>query len=118
AGMVRGPVLVTAAPLSRSCVEHRGPRSTPARKNFREFPAVLLPGREPETGDLTEGEKGGGRAAAERFRATGSGYAAIQSTRPQALAYGLTDSPVGPAGLHGGEVRRMDRRRAPDEAVD
>ena len=24
-----------------------------------------------------------------------SGYAAIQSTRPQALAYGLTDSPVG-----------------------
>jgi microsomal epoxide hydrolase len=30
-----------------------------------------------------------------RFRATGSGYGAIQSTRPQTLAYGLTDSPAG-----------------------
>jgi epoxide hydrolase len=30
-----------------------------------------------------------------RFRSTGSGYGAIQSTRPQTLAYGLTDSPAG-----------------------
>jgi microsomal epoxide hydrolase len=44
--------------------------------------------------DLTEQDK----ARIERlrtFRATGSGYGAIQSTRPQTLAYGLTDSPAG-----------------------
>jgi microsomal epoxide hydrolase len=29
------------------------------------------------------------------FRRTGSGYAAIQSTRPQTVGYGLTDSPAG-----------------------
>ena len=29
------------------------------------------------------------------FRKTGVGYQAIQGTRPQTLAYGLTDSPVG-----------------------
>jgi pimeloyl-ACP methyl ester carboxylesterase len=31
----------------------------------------------------------------ERWQRERSGYAAIQSTRPQTLAYGLTDSPVG-----------------------
>jgi epoxide hydrolase len=30
-----------------------------------------------------------------RFRSDGSGYFQIQATRPQTLAYGLTDSPVG-----------------------
>ena len=30
-----------------------------------------------------------------RFRQTGSGYGAIQSTRPQTMGYGLTDSPAG-----------------------
>ena len=30
-----------------------------------------------------------------RFRQTGSGYGAIQSTRPQTVGYGLTDSPAG-----------------------
>lgn len=30
-----------------------------------------------------------------RFRRTGSGYGAIQSTRPQTVGYGLTDSPAG-----------------------
>lgn len=32
------------------------------------------------------------------FHATGSGYREIQATRPQTLAYGLTDSPAGLAG--------------------
>ncbi|HEX6445006.1 MAG TPA: epoxide hydrolase [Streptosporangiales bacterium] len=31
----------------------------------------------------------------DRFRTEGLGYAAIQSTKPQTLAYALTDSPVG-----------------------
>jgi epoxide hydrolase len=30
-----------------------------------------------------------------RFQTTGTGYQAIQSTKPQSLAYGLNDSPVG-----------------------
>jgi microsomal epoxide hydrolase len=30
-----------------------------------------------------------------RFRQTGSGYGAIQATRPQTVGYGLTDSPAG-----------------------
>jgi len=33
--------------------------------------------------------------AAQRFRQQGSGYFMIQSSRPQTLSYGLTDSPVG-----------------------
>jgi epoxide hydrolase len=38
------------------------------------------------------------RARVERlrqFRRTGSGYGAIQATRPQTVGYGLTDSPAG-----------------------
>src|SRR5260221_8759329 len=44
--------------------------------------------------DLTDEDKARVQAL-QRFRATGSGYGAIQSTRPQTLAYGLTDSPAG-----------------------
>jgi epoxide hydrolase len=35
--------------------------------------------------------------AGKRFRQDGTGYSAEQSTRPQTLGYGLTDSPVGQA---------------------
>ena len=35
------------------------------------------------------------RQAAERWRSEEGGYQAIQGTRPQTLAYGLTDSPAG-----------------------
>lgn len=35
---------------------------------------------------------------ASLFRLTGTGYQAIQSTKPQSLAYGLTDSPAGLVG--------------------
>ena len=40
-----------------------------------------------------------------RFAADLSGYMKVQSTRPQTLAYGLTDSPGRPA--------RLDRRKIP-----
>lgn len=43
---------------------------------------------------LTDREKGY-LEQANRFRQQGSGYFMIQSSRPQTLAYGLTDSPVG-----------------------
>jgi pimeloyl-ACP methyl ester carboxylesterase len=44
-------------------------------------------------GDLTEREQAA-LAAAGRHRAQGTGYAMIQSTRPQSIGYGLVDSPA------------------------
>jgi epoxide hydrolase len=44
--------------------------------------------------DLTETERAR-IAAAERIKAEGTGYADLQSTRPQTLAFALTDSPAG-----------------------
>jgi pimeloyl-ACP methyl ester carboxylesterase len=43
--------------------------------------------------DLTEREQAA-LAAGGRHRAQGAGYAAIQSTRPQSVGYGLVDSPA------------------------
>jgi pimeloyl-ACP methyl ester carboxylesterase len=53
----------------------------------------VAPGSEPPAG-LSDSD----RQRVERlrrFRRTGSGYGAIQSTRPQTVGYGLTDSPAG-----------------------
>ncbi|HZC26825.1 MAG TPA: epoxide hydrolase, partial [Actinopolymorphaceae bacterium] len=47
-----------------------------------------------ELAGLTDDEQTRLQARA-RFRSTGVGYGMIQSTRPQTLAYALTDSPVG-----------------------
>lgn len=47
-----------------------------------------------ELAQLTDSEKARVARIGE-FMAEGFGYAQIQSTRPQTLAYGLTDSPVG-----------------------
>lgn len=50
--------------------------------------------REPDDeGELTEEEKRA-LAATREFWRTGAGYSLQQSTRPQTLAYGLSDSPV------------------------
>ena len=53
------------------------------------------PDFKPET--LTEAERKR-LAHASQFQKEGVGYQAIQGTKPQTLAYGLTDSPVGLAG--------------------
>lgn len=45
-------------------------------------------------GELTEAEQAG-LARAGLYFTEGAGYMQIQSTKPQTLAYGLTDSPVG-----------------------
>ncbi|MYH71496.1 MAG: epoxide hydrolase 1 [Acidimicrobiia bacterium] len=45
-------------------------------------------------GELTEAEQAG-LARANLYFTEGAGYMQIQSTKPQTLAYGLTDSPVG-----------------------
>jgi microsomal epoxide hydrolase len=52
------------------------------------------PGLAGDFEDLTDRERAA-FSRAERIRDTGRGYVAIQSTRPQTLAYGLTDSPAG-----------------------
>ncbi|MBM7785718.1 pimeloyl-ACP methyl ester carboxylesterase [Tenggerimyces flavus] len=48
--------------------------------------------RSPEGAEELSPERG---AFAEYVRAEGTGYAAVQSTRPQTVAYALTDSPAG-----------------------
>jgi epoxide hydrolase len=52
------------------------------------------PGEPDDLADLSDRETAAlGRT--QDYLTTGSGYVAIQSTRPQTLAYGLTDSPAG-----------------------
>jgi pimeloyl-ACP methyl ester carboxylesterase len=50
-------------------------------------------------GDLTDAtpQEQAALARYQRFRTDGSGYSAVQGTRPQTLGYGLTDSPAGQA---------------------
>lgn len=55
----------------------------------------------PESADPMDGVNDSekvGLAAMANFREQGVGYQAIQGTKPQSLAYGLTDSPAGLAG--------------------
>lgn len=51
-------------------------------------------GTRPPADPSTDAERDSA-ARAERYQRDGSGYAHLQSTRPQTLSYGLTDSPVG-----------------------
>jgi pimeloyl-ACP methyl ester carboxylesterase len=71
----------------------------------------------PDDDDLTDDE----RERLDRlrsFRITGSGYAAIQSTRPQTLAYGLTDSPAGQLAWIVEKFGEWTDDGLPHEAVD
>jgi epoxide hydrolase len=52
----------------------------------------VAPGSEPAGLDDRDRER---VERLRRFRLTGSGYMAIQATRPQTVGYGLTDSPAG-----------------------
>lgn len=52
------------------------------------------PGEDDDMADLTPREQAQ-FARTQDYMTTGSGYVAIQSTRPQTLAYGLNDSPIG-----------------------
>jgi pimeloyl-ACP methyl ester carboxylesterase len=57
--------------------------------------------------------------ASARFRAEGLGYAMIQATRPQTLAYGLTDSPVGQLAWITEKFKEWtDSAERPEDAVD
>ncbi len=70
-----------------------------------------------DPGELTEEEARRQRVQRE-FRATGSGYSALQSTRPQTLAYGLTDSPAGQLAWITEKFGAWTDGGLPDEAVD
>jgi epoxide hydrolase len=78
---------------------------------------MLIPYVRDEPDDLTEQERGR-LEALRRFRSTGSGYFAIQSTRPQTLAYGLTDSPAGQLAWITEKFGEWTDDGLPDEAVD
>jgi pimeloyl-ACP methyl ester carboxylesterase len=67
--------------------------------------------------DLTAEEKARLQAL-QKFRSTGSGYSAIQSTKPQTLAYGLTDSPAGQLAWITEKFGEWTDDGLPDEAVD
>jgi epoxide hydrolase len=53
-----------------------------------------------------------------QFRNTGMGYAAVQSTRPQTLAYALTDSPAGQLAWIVDKFRAWTDGDLPEDAVD
>jgi pimeloyl-ACP methyl ester carboxylesterase len=78
----------------------------------------MLITRPPEDlGELTEKETRRLQAA-RQFRATGSGYNMIQATRPQTLAYGLTDSPAGQLAWITEKFYEWTDGGLPHEAVD
>jgi epoxide hydrolase len=78
---------------------------------------MLFPHVQDEPADLTDQEKARLQAM-QRFRSTGSGYYAIQSTRPQTLAYGLTDSPAGQLAWIVEKFGEWTDNGLPDQAVD
>jgi epoxide hydrolase len=78
---------------------------------------MLFPQFGAEPADLTEQEKSR-IGALRRFRSDGSGYYLIQSTRPQTLAYGLTDSPAGQLAWITEKFGEWTDNGLPDQAVD
>jgi pimeloyl-ACP methyl ester carboxylesterase len=72
-----------------------------------------------EAEDLTETERAR-LAVAERVRREGTGYADIQGTRPQTLAYALNDSPVGQLAWITEKFREWTdpAKELPEDAVD
>jgi pimeloyl-ACP methyl ester carboxylesterase len=80
---------------------------------------LTLPPRDPaQLEGLTDSERARVEAF-QRFRRHQRGYALIQATRPQTLAYGLTDSPVGQLAWIVEKFKDWtDSRERPEEVVD
>jgi pimeloyl-ACP methyl ester carboxylesterase len=78
---------------------------------------MLFPQGPSDLPDLTDEEKARLQAL-QKFLSTGSGYFAIQSTKPQTLAYGLTDSPAGQLAWITEKFGEWTDGGLPDEAVD
>jgi epoxide hydrolase len=84
-----------------------------ASVGFMPFPPL----DEAELAELTDRE----RARVERigvFMSEEFGYAQIQSTRPQTLAYGLTDSPIGQLAWIVDKFQSWTHAEVPEDAVD
>ena len=84
-----------------------------ASVGFMPFPPL----EETELAELTDSEK----ARVERiatFMSDEFGYAQIQSTRPQTLSYGLTDSPVGQLAWIMDKFQSWTHAELPEDAVD
>src|SRR5260370_23821260 len=78
---------------------------------------MLFPQGSRDLPDLTDQDKARLQAL-DQFLASGSGYGAIQSTRPQTLAYALTDSPAGQLAWITEKFGEWTDDGLPDEAVD
>lgn len=80
---------------------------------------LTTPPRDPtQVASLTEEERSR-LDAFKRFRRDQRGYALIQATRPQTLAYGLTDSPVGQLAWILEKFKEWtDSSELPEEAVE
>jgi epoxide hydrolase len=78
---------------------------------------MLFPQGQLDQPDLTEVEKAR-LERLQRFRTTGSGYGLIQSTRPQTLAYALTDSPAGQLAWITEKFGEWIDGDLPDDAID
>ncbi len=75
-------------------------------------------GNPSEVTDLTDEEKTR-LDRLSRYRNEGLGYGMIQSTRPQTLAYGLTDSPVGQLAWIVEKFKEWtDAERLPEDVID
>jgi pimeloyl-ACP methyl ester carboxylesterase len=80
--------------------------------------SVPAPASDEDLASLTDEERGR-LARGRRFMADGAGYAQLQSTRPQTLAYALTDSPVGQLAWIVEKFKEWtDSAEVPEEAVD
>ncbi|HEY2203808.1 MAG TPA: epoxide hydrolase [Pseudonocardia sp.] len=80
---------------------------------------VFGAGAHESTADLSDPEQRRSVEAKRRYRRELGGYAAIQSTRPQLVAYALTDSPVAQlAWIVDGFRNWTDARDVPEDAVD
>ena len=84
-----------------------------ASVGFMPFPPL----EDAELAELTDAERARVDRIAE-YMDDGSGYAQIQSTRPQTLAYGLTDSPVGQLAWIVERFQDWTHATVPEDAVD
>lgn len=78
---------------------------------------MLFPQGPLDQPDLTDEEKAR-LDRLQQFRRTGSGYGLIQSTRPQTLAYALTDSPAGQLAWITEKFGEWIDGDLPDDAID
>ncbi len=99
------------------------PRTRPRRPRARDRRARErpddLPHRRPGELDNLSDQDEARLGLYERFRTDFGGYLAIQSTRPQTLAFGLADSPVGQLAWIAEKFKEWtDSRERPEDAVD